>query len=419
MKLFCINCVQSFDAADAVARDSSGNVVSLNSRRGSRLKRWMEYLDGGGDAANRAHNVLELAARGYKVYCPWGCEVPEQMVQRPSRIIGIVGEPATSKTSVLVSMVTKVANDPYIAEHLTVALSSDSSAEWGNRARLQFSGRTSVEASPGRLGLDTLNENPDHYWQNLEQRVPLVIEVTGRKASSGGVNLVFLDVAGEETLDAEGVARMSPHLAVADQLWFFLTPNINDEIREQLATGHTDAAESTALARNELNQNFVRSQSMIRNVARLWKVANNRPPDSRVGSPRLTVLVALAKADQLTQVRLNDSKINELIARVAPPNDWITSNSVQANLYSPNEIAARSEDTCEIVKRLYPQIANSILDSFPEAVFVPVAATGNPARSANPDDPSATRKYQAVKPYGVIDLFIAATSDIRELGVSE
>ncbi|WP_354056145.1 hypothetical protein [Dietzia sp. 2505] len=307
------------------------------------------------------------------------------------------------------SLIETVQNDPYIADRIKVYIPGQHRGDWEGQVRRQFHDLKAVESTQPREGKKDAG-NGSHPWSHMEQRRPLIIQISNDQHSA---NLIFIDVSGEESVDEQGIARVSPHLAKADQLWFFITPNINRDIRRQLEIVFTAEGQAgTSMVRNELLQEEHITQEMIEQLASTWKRVARLRPDDPVGSPRLRVAVVVAKADLLTKVEYNDAFTQELVAKIAPPDGWSRGAHGASNLYSVTEIEKKSELVGELMFRLTPQVVRSVLSHFPEAMFLTVAATGSPARLEEDDDSlgKEVRVYENIRPFGIVDLFIQAAN---------
>ncbi|MGZ0145372.1 hypothetical protein [Rhodococcus qingshengii] len=414
MKIVCLNCITGFDSSHVEWRmlDGSPYVPAPPSRR--RWSIFADLIEGSAVDDRRADEVARIA-KGLTPHCPKnGCRIPNEMVTRSTKVIGIVGEPGSSKTSVLTSMFERASVNRDIADRLNFTLTAKSNLIWESAYNKQFRDKVPVPSTASREGINQPDSAPEsddkpesvsgqHHWSDLHAREPIVIKASSKH---GDVNFVFLDLAGEDALTAQNAAEVSPHLAIADHLWFFLTPNLNSDVVEELSTrGPADVAENLHDT-GEHNQNHSRTNIMIREIAELWKKANGLHPDSRPGRPRIHATAVLTKVDLLSSLQ-HDPEIERLVASVAPPIDWLTNTTVPADLMNAEAIDHRSEDTSKLVRILYPQIYNSIVHNFPEAIFLPVAASGSVAKRISKDDPKSGRYYPQVKPYGVVDLFFS------------
>lgn len=411
MKIFCINCVQMFDKEQIVYKDRNGKVAGHNPTARKGMFARIGDVFAGRPEPDGPAAVAEWYARGFTPFCPNGDELPQSMADRPSYVIGIAGETAASKTSVLVSMVSQIQSDRHLTKDWLVSMTGESASAWRAQVHRQFVDREPVDASELRSERERPDavleeEEPQHAWASKEPLKPLVLTVARKDGRS--VNLVLVDVAGESTVNVTAVGGLSPHLTKANQFWFFVTPATSGIVRDELAAqpGIVDGQQQ-----NEFNQSTFMTQQMILHAAQIWKQANNYREDERVGAPRLKTIAVLSKADQLSGLKNLEPNLQDAIDRIAPPLDWLHTDKCDADVYTN----ARSADTRLVFEELLGMVSNAITQHFHEPVFLPVAATGCAARpDPTPADPDRWG-YEKVKPYGVVDLFVEAISDIPEL----
>ncbi|MEV6770112.1 hypothetical protein AB0N05_15960 [Nocardia sp. NPDC051030] len=403
MRTICLNCLSEckFDRASKswiwVVRQSNGDVAS---------------------------NIGGYSAR-LNQRCPNGCELDEETLDYPTKVIGFVGESASSKTHLIVSMIYSMMNDPVMCQDWSIIPSRKSVKQWaalenqlinrqaiGATEKRQFTGgqlQKMDAISPGVTQNQTQRRpqppKPTHPWSGLEQRTPLLVKVSSIYTRRT-VNLAFVDVAGEDVADGKTAAQVSPHLAVADFLWFVVPSTLNKQYLAVMRD-HANAADAESLRNDvEHSQTIGRTNTMIDQIAKLWRAANNYPIDLPIEPPRLNVSTIIAKSDLLSLLNMPEVSI------VAPPANWAENplpTNGSGNLYHRGQIDYRSDATRSLVRQLFPGIDNTMLIQFPRNRYFPVSAVGCSKRGDN--------SYPVFKPYGAVDPMLYMLNQIEELWV--
>ncbi|MFI1916189.1 hypothetical protein [Nocardia sp. NPDC020380] len=364
--------------------------------------------------------------------CPNGCEIDEEMLDYPTRVIGFVGESASSKTHLIASMLYSIMNDPVLAREWSIIPSRKSTKmlaalenQLSNRQAIGYTQKRgyagnqrqtmdSAIGAPGmnrpqgqRIPAPPVRQLPGvqtqrapgvpgqaHAWSGWQPRTPIVVKVTSL-STRRTVNLAFVDVAGEDVADAEIAAKVSPHLAVADFIWFVVPSTLNKQYLA-IMQQHANAANEDSLHNAvEHSQTVGRTNMMIDQIAKLWREANAYPLHLPIEPPRLHVSTIVAKSDLLSLINLPETGI------VAPPADWADtpfSSNGGGNLYQRAQIDYRSDATRSLVRKLFPAVDSTLSIHFPWNRYFPVSAVGCGKRSDN--------SYPVFKPYAAVDPMI-------------
>ncbi|MCU1642525.1 MAG: hypothetical protein JWN03_2800 [Nocardia sp.] len=392
MRTVCLNCLNEF----TYDRERNRWYTVIRQRNGGHAKQIETYFD-------------KLNLR-----CPNGCEIDPVILDHPTKVIGFVGESASSKSHLIVSMIHSMMNDPTLAARFSFIVSPKSASLWTALEARLLERRALDATGPRRMAMEqtrlvdgistsTQRHTQGHTWAGLEQRKPLLVTVYSVHTASA-VNLAFIDVAGEDIADGAVAARVSPHLAVADFLWFVVPSTLNKQylalMREQ-----ADPDDQESLANVvEHSQTVGRTTLMIDQIAKLWRAANSYPIQLPIEPPRVHVSTIVAKTDLLSLIDLPDLNM------VAPPSNWsdspVSSNG-SGNSYDPVQIVQRSEITRNLVRRLFPAVDSALSIHFPWNMYFPVSAVGCGKRSNG--------TYPVFKPYGAADPVVYMLDMIEEL----
>ncbi|MBL1074731.1 hypothetical protein JK358_10010 [Nocardia sp. 2] len=357
----------------------------------------------------------------FNLKCPNGCEIDEEMLNHPTKVIGFVGESASSKTHLIVSMIHSMMNDPVLAQEWSIILTRKSVRLWAsledqlvNRKAIRategrkFAGnqlqKIDTPPAPGGAQRQQQQQQPRHHaWSHLQQRTPIVVKVSSLYTRRT-VNLAFVDVAGEDITDGAVAAQVSPHLAVADFLWFVVPSTLNKQYLS-IMREHAGPANEDSLSNDvEHSQTVGRTNVMIDQISNMWRTANSYPAHQPIEPPRLHVSTILAKSDLLSLIDMPEVSI------VAPPSDWAQSplcTNGSGNLYNWNQMDYRSQATRSLVRKLFPAVDTTLSIHFPYNRYFPVSAVGCGKRSDN--------SYPVFKPYAASDPMLYMLSLMDEL----
>ncbi|AYF78082.1 hypothetical protein D7D52_34460 [Nocardia yunnanensis] len=394
MRIVCLNCLAEF---------------KFDSSRRSWI--WVLRQPNGAFATRVADYSRRLERR-----CPNGCEIDEEILDHPTTVIGFVGESASSKTHLIVSMIYSVMNDPVLAREWSIVPSRRSTKMLAalentliNRQAIGYTQKRGYLGAPrpengiGPVGAprpprppgppvaQQAPAPPAHAWAGWQVRTPILIKFTSL-STRRTVNLAFVDVAGEDVADAEIAAKVSPHLAVADFIWFVVPSTLNKQylamMREHAGPANQDSLDNAV----EHSQTVGRTKMMIDQIAKLWRSANSYPLELPIEPPRLHVSTIVAKSDLLSLINLPE------VGVVAPPPDWAESPyslNGAGNLYQPGQINYRSDATRSLVRKLFPAVDSTLSIHFPHNRYFPVSAVGCGKRADN--------TYPVFKPFAAVD----------------
>ncbi|MEV6096162.1 hypothetical protein [Nocardia sp. NPDC051981] len=411
MRIVCLNCLAEF---------------KFDTARRSWI--WVLRQPNGGFATRVGDYSRRLDRR-----CPNGCEIDEEILDHPTTVIGFVGESASSKTHLIVSMIYSVMNDPMLAREWSIVPSRRSTKMLAalentlmNRQAIGYTQKRGYvgaqqrqENGIGPLGTPQPPGLPQpprppqppmaqqqtraHAWSGWQVRTPILIKFTSL-STRRTVNLAFVDVAGEDVADAEIAAKVSPHLAIADFLWFVVPSTLNKQYLA-IMREHAGPANEESLNNNvEHSQTVGRTTMMIDQIAKLWRTANSYPLDLPIEPPRLHASTIIAKSDLLSLINLPE------VGLVAPPADWADtpySLNGAGNLYQPGQIDYRSDATRSLVRKLFPAVDATLSIHFPHNRYFPVSAVGCGKRADN--------TYPVFKPFAAVDPVIHMLDRIDRL----
>ncbi|MFC9999944.1 hypothetical protein [Nocardia sp. NPDC127526] len=395
MRTVCLNCLTEF----RFDRDRDRWYTVIRQRNGGYAKQIETYFD-------------KLNLR-----CPKGCDIDPVTLDHPTKVIGFVGESASSKSHLIVSMIHSMMNDPHLAGRYSFIVSPKSASLWTALEARLLNRRALDATGPRRVTVaQTQHIRPDgiampqqqaqsqgHAWAGLEQRKPLVVTVYSLQ-STRAVNLAFVDVAGEDITDGAVAARVSPHLAVADFLWFVVPSTLNKQYLAYMQQYAEPAVQESLRNAVEHSQTIGRTNLMIDQIAKLWRAANSYPERLPIEPPRVHVSTIIAKSDLLSLIDLPE------VRSVAPPSTWadgpISANGA-GNAYDPPLIMDRSQTTKSLVRKLFPLVDTTLSIHFPWNLYFPVSAVGCGKR----DDGT----YPVFKPYGAADPVVYMLEMIDEL----
>ncbi|WP_067687459.1 hypothetical protein [Nocardia jejuensis] len=401
MRTVCLNCLSE-----------------LKFDRASKNWIWVIRQPNGHAATKVAGYTAKLSQR-----CPNGCDIDEETLNHPTKVIGFVGESASSKTHLIASMIYSMMNDPVMSQDWSIIPSRKSVKQWsalenllinrraiGATEKRQFTGgqlqrMDAVAANAMQRPMPPRPSTPVHPWSGLEQRAPILVKASSVHTRRT-VNLAFVDVAGEDVADGKTAAQVSPHLAVADFLWFVVPSTLNKQYLAIMREHANDANEESLGNDVEHSQTVGRTVPMIDQIATLWREANSYPVDLPIEPPRLHVSSIVAKSDLLSLLNFPEVSV------VAPPANWADSpysTNGSGNLYSRDQIDYRSDATRSLVRKLFPQIDNTLALHFPWNRYFPVSAVGCGKRADN--------SYPVFKPYGAVDPMLYMLSLFEELWI--
>ena len=159
----------------------------------------------------RIRDARALRERGAGWRCPQGHALPDDYVETPMKVIGLIGAPYSMKTTYLGQLIAQTVEQAALAGlglHFTLAdaASRDSYA-------VKMASQLEHRRAPFRT------QSPGGHGQVT---APIILRMTG--LDSGPVNLCFFDVAGEGTLNDMSLAQDNPFLHVMDAAMLFITP---------------------------------------------------------------------------------------------------------------------------------------------------------------------------------------------------
>ncbi|MGV9409812.1 hypothetical protein ACWDOP_07855 [Nocardia sp. NPDC003693] len=394
MRTVCLNCLTEFK----YDREHNRWYTVIRQRNSGHAKQIETYFD-------------KLNLR-----CPRGCELDPVTLDHPTKVIGFVGESASSKSHLIVSMIHSMMNDPNLASRYSFIVSPKSASLWTQLEARLLDRRALDATGPRRMTMDmtqrsdgitvqTQRQTQGHVWAGLEQRKPILVTAYSLH-SARAVNLAFIDVAGEDIADGAVAARVSPHLTVADFLWFVVPSTLNKQYLALMREHAGDEDQESLTNAVEHSQTVGRTTLMIDQIAKLWRAANSFPIDRQIEPPRVHVSTIIAKTDLLSLIPLPE------INMVAPPADWadspISANGA-GNSYDPAQITHRAEITRGLVRRLFPAVDSALSIHFPWNMYFPVSAVGCGKRSDG--------TYPVFKPYGAADPVVYMLDMIDDLRI--
>lgn len=212
-KVLCPECPHFYDSGDFKLTDPQGSVldqklVTFWDRTVSFHPRWLRAsIQNRRIAATREKNE-----RAAEWLCPNGHAVPDEFADNKTVVIGLLGAPATMKTTYLAQLVRALTEQGALADLDVTARIADSRSR---KAYAKLAARLEANLAPTATQLldgDDVTE-------------PLIVRLAvGTPYKKRAYHLLFFDVAGESTQDLQVLAQDNTFLHVIDAAMFFVTP---------------------------------------------------------------------------------------------------------------------------------------------------------------------------------------------------
>ncbi len=212
-KVLCPECPHFYDSGDFKLTDPDGKVldqklVTFWDRTFDLHPRWVQAsIHNRRIAATREKNE-----RGAQWLCPAGHSVPDEFADNKTVVIGLLGAPATMKTTYLGQLVRALTEQDALSGLGVSARIADGRSR---KAYSKLAARLEANLAPTATQLlegDAVTE-------------PLVVRMTvGTPYKKQTYHLLFFDVAGESTQQLQVLAQDNTFLHVMDAAMFFVTP---------------------------------------------------------------------------------------------------------------------------------------------------------------------------------------------------
>lgn len=230
-------------------------------------------------------DLADWLARGHQPQCPLGHALPLQVVERDNIVIGLVGEPGSSKSHYLAALVMEIIESNVLAKAgYDVGLASS--------CRPVFTRDYQVPLFQKRRPLAATAPLIDE--EDNGSRLPIILVM--RDAATGHeTNIIFYDPSGEQLNSPAVVAQYNRFLFVADALFFFVPPAVLPGLRS--CVPHLDNDRQTMLQTKGMIDELELQLRQARGLTR--------------GTVDVTAAVLLAKADLCRGVPGFDDRLLE------------------------------------------------------------------------------------------------------------
>lgn len=272
----CPICLAPLDPGDVLWRDAAGHAAAGPPARPGLVTRVRAKVRNEPDLTAKAW--ADWYARGFHAYCPvHHGELPEDMFSRELIVIGLVGEPGSSKTHYLAALLHQLSGGALASYDLIVNFDPGTvlrfQADYFRRLFIDH------EVIPGNRRLNWIDEATGQKEIRLPMTVVLRNWRTGR-----AVNVCIFDASGEQLLSVRDQATWARHLSIADGLLFFVDSSVLPGVQRR--TGDLSGGQTLHV-----------TESVIDVTANLVRHAKSLSADDDISGVPAAVL--LAKADLL------------------------------------------------------------------------------------------------------------------------
>lgn len=285
-------------------------------------------------------DLADWLAKGHQPQCPLGHTLPLQVVERDSIVIGLVGEPGSSKSHYLAALVMELVEGNVLAKvGYDIGLASTCRPLFTRDYQVPlFQKRTPLAATVPLIG----DEDED-------ERLPIILVM--RDSGTGHeTNIIFYDPSGEQLSSPAVVAQYNRFLFVADALLLFVPPVVLPGLRDCVPSLGTDG------------QTMLQTKGMIDEL----ELQLRRARGVAKGTVEVTVATLLAKADLCRGVPAFDDGLLEQPDYTAETMDQ-TLRRIQQETHAVSRFMAQAKGD---------NLVMGLAARFPDITFHAVSATG-------------------------------------------
>ncbi|MBY6382366.1 hypothetical protein HG717_00235 [Rhodococcus erythropolis] len=336
---------------------------------------------------------LDLLARDLDIECPHcGEHLSSAFLKRKSIFVAVVGESSSAKTSFLSASIVKWRDGDDIVD-AGVSYSPEEQSETFTQA---------VE----RMFIDHVAPGTTMPGGRRE---PLIIVA---RSKADAVNIVLIDVSGEDLVSASRMAETTRFIAIASHIFVLVTPMIalGDRHRPIARAILSNQRVATNIA-DATGDNSQSTDTLLQIISGIHELQNG---DGRqIAAPHRGVFVVLTKADMLAGL-LDSEEFAPYIDGVIPPHDWLHGEGAGSDDIDVDTIDDTSARTRALIRAMHPNIGSNLHTSFPTAKYFAVSASGCPAKR----DVDGEFRFENVVPYRCGDPFLSMLRAIPELNLA-
>ncbi len=399
--VICPHCAESRRRVDYLYVDPDGAVLTPPKREGvwTAVKGW-------NTPRQPASSSMPM---GTKRKCPGakcGGLLSNELFKRESRIVAVVGESRSSKTAFLAAGVHQWRNGAYFTE---MGISYN-----------QFGEDDDLENAIDRMFIEKYAPGTTFaYQEGIQHKVIIIVARTRRRRE---VNLVFIDVPGEDLVDEVLMDRAAKFISRAQHIFILLTPMVAlDDRHSQMARA---ILETEVVNRETSSQEQRARTGNIQSAAGSLKMINGikeMQGSDRIGGNQVGVSVILTKTDMLRALH-DHPDYSELARGVIPPmhwlrtdtNGWVAADEKHGNVVDPTATAEMSERTRQLLAKMNPNLAEVIHQDFENPRYFAISASGGPGVAVEDGV-----RFHEVRPYRCIDPLIHMLTSIPALRLAE
>ena len=358
-------------------------------------------LFSGDPKVKNADDRFRILEGDYRRMCPNpGCNalLSLELFKRPSKLIAIVGESGSAKTSFLAANIHRWRN----TRHMVDAGITYNPAGQSDNITDALERMFDQHEPPGT----TFNKQDDVH------REPFI--VVARTHNKKEVNLVFIDVSGEDLAKVKLMASTARFLSQASHMFVMLTPMIAlEDKRSAIAKAILEHNPNLVVDRSNLDKSKGNTQSAMSTLEVINGLIEMRAGDGKpIAGTDMGVSVILTKSDMLSGLHEHPT-FAQYAAGIVPPKNWATIETDTGDVIDSAAVDRMSRRTRALVDQLNGNLVGVIDQNFVDATYHAVSASGCAAKS----DEHGTQRFDFVKPYRCVDPFLHMLREIPQLGL--
>lgn len=339
-RIVCLTCLSAFGPDGIQWADEKGipgaPPPAMVRDRGDRLFRRAPK-----DASEPTMaDMADWLAKGHQPQCPLGHSLPLQVVERDSIVIGLVGEPGSSKSHYLAALVMELIEGNVLAKAgYDIGLASNCRPLFTRDYQVPLFRRRAPLAATAPLIED----------EDEEERLPIILVM--RDSGTGHeTNIIFYDPSGEQLNSPAVVAQYNRFLFVADALFFFIPPVVLPGLRDRMPSVDGDG------------QTMLQTKGMIDEL----ELQLRRTRGQARGTVDVAAAALLAKADLCRGVPgFSDDLLEQPDYSTTTMNQTLRRIRQETQIVSQFMAQARGDN-----------LVMGLAARFPEVTFHAVSATG-------------------------------------------
>lgn len=395
-RVICPHCAQDYPSGAYKVVDVEGNEIRTPEREG-----FFKKL--AGINTPRQQRIEDLAA-GAKRLCPnteCAALLSSELFKRESRIIAVVGQTRSSKTAFIAAAVHQWRTGAHMAG---IGISYN-----------QFGADEELESAITRMFDEHQAPGTTFAYQAGQQHK--VVVIVARTSRGDEINLVFVDVSGEDLANEVEMARAAKFISRAEHVFVLITPMVALEDKtSRIARAifrDTNVVHNLTLG-PERSGNTQSATGTLKVINGLMTLQGGKT----VGGNRVGVSVLITKADMLRGL-FDDPAFRDHVDGVIPPPNWLTRNSdgdwrigdeTHGNLFQQQLIEDASRRTRELLKQMNANLAINIEHFFSNPVYFAVSASGGVG--VVQEDGT---EFHDVRPYRCVDPFLHMLTSVPAL----